>query len=386
MKKENIELDYNNVLDLKFIEKVGSPLSCQMFIPDSKQYAQPVKDLKILVIRLESCAELYALNNSVTYITDNKEKYDKFLNKVNDEKFGSDDNAILFNDWKNIDKLMENRKFDVCIMIPPYDRNLHLQILSKTINFCDKIVNISPVRWLQDPLAKYKKTAALNKFSDITKKIENVDLIDVAEMNSLFAIGLGQADGIYLIGKGGWKNPWTDNHIVDKIVEKILKSSDNLEKHIVDDSFNGMCASVNGFSGINGKTGEVIFPVNLISQKDFYTNGRNETTRETYLEYRTRVCWGNNKPKDHNTNVKFDTVQERLNFGETWKSKVLCAYRYMITTDIHVQFQFLPWLDCSKQWTDEDLCKYFGITGYIDDNTAEPGSEWEMILDCVKNN
>ena len=72
---------------------------------------------------------------------DNKEKYDKFLCVVNKEKFGSADSAILFDDWKNIDKLFEenNMKFDVCIMNPPYDKNLHLQILSKVIEPCYKI-------------------------------------------------------------------------------------------------------------------------------------------------------------------------------------------------------------------------------------------------------
>ena len=30
------------------------------------------------------------------------------------------------------------------------------------------------------------------------------------------------------------------------------------------------------------------------------------------------------------------------------------------------------------------FCKHFGITGYINDNLAEPNSEWEIILNTIK--
>jgi type I restriction-modification system DNA methylase subunit len=48
-------------------------------------------------------------------------------------------------------------KFDHIIMNPPYSRNLHLKILSNALDYSDDIVNLSPVRWLQDPLAELKK-------------------------------------------------------------------------------------------------------------------------------------------------------------------------------------------------------------------------------------
>ena len=57
-------------------------------------------------------------------------------------------------------------KFDYVVMNPPYERNLHLKFLEKVIKVADKTVNISPVRWLQDPLAKYKKNSDLKKFRD----------------------------------------------------------------------------------------------------------------------------------------------------------------------------------------------------------------------------
>ena len=40
--------------------------------------------------------------------------------------------------------------------------------------------------------------------------------------------------------------------------------------------------------------------------------------------------------------------------------------------------------DYTKPWDDKRFCEYFGITGYIDDDNAEHGSEWETILNSMK--
>ena len=40
--------------------------------------------------------------------------------------------------------------------------------------------------------------------------------------------------------------------------------------------------------------------------------------------------------------------------------------------------------DYTQPWTDKRFCEYFGITGYIDDDNAEPNSEWEIILNTMK--
>ena len=68
-------------------------------------------------------------------------------------------------------------KFDCIIMNPPYKRNLHLKILAEAITHLkdetSKCVNLSPVRWLQDPLAKYKKNSDWHRFQEsVSKHIE----------------------------------------------------------------------------------------------------------------------------------------------------------------------------------------------------------------------
>jgi glucuronate isomerase len=40
--------------------------------------------------------------------------------------------------------------------------------------------------------------------------------------------------------------------------------------------------------------------------------------------------------------------------------------------------------DYTKPWTNARFCEYFGITGFISDTEAEPGSEWETILETMK--
>ena len=141
----------------------------------------------ILVIRDFISAKYYARKNRVIYLTDNTKLYEKFKNAVNNDLCGHDDNCILINNWKNklqfnISKMLEKfnmPKFDVAIMNPPYDGNLHLKILEKVISVADKVVNISPIRWLQDPLAKYKKNSDYNKFENsISKKIDDIEIVN----------------------------------------------------------------------------------------------------------------------------------------------------------------------------------------------------------------
>lgn len=384
MKKKNIELDYNNVLDLRFIEHVGSPLDVPLYGPNCKKMIQPVKDLKILVIRLESCAELYALNNSVIYVTDNKEKYDKFLNKVNDEKFGSDDGAILFDDWKNIDKLMENKKFDVCIMNPPYDKNLHLQILEKVIKFCDKVVNISPIRWLQDPLFDKKKNSALTKFANVAKHIKNVEILNNVQTQELFGAVLNMTMGIYMLDEhGGWLNPYVNNDIIKKMQIKAIgipvKPYKNRSKSIF-----RLMAGIIGGNGCSAQKENVYFLYSPKIYGNYFVNDKSDVFNET-LEECKKLRGGPWGTVDNWSIIEFDSLIELNNFNQWIATKVMQYYFTRCIIDVHVYYTLYPYMqDYTHSWTDKDLCKFFNITGYIDDNTAESGSEWETILNSFK--
>lgn len=108
-------------------------------------------------------------------------------------------------------------------MNPPYDRNLHTKILDQTLKeYPDEtIVNLSPIRWLQDPLAKRKKNSDWNKFENVRKLIKSIEIIKANEASELFGIASPVDLGIYTLAPGGgWKNPW-QSKLVDKIVDNM---------------------------------------------------------------------------------------------------------------------------------------------------------------------
>ena len=90
-------------------------------------------------------------------------------------------------------------------MNPPYSGNLHLKILSKIISEYPnaEVVNLSPIRWLQDPLAEYKKYSDLFRFEDIREKIESIDIIDCIISSNLFGSLQAAVLGIYYVTKDG---------------------------------------------------------------------------------------------------------------------------------------------------------------------------------------
>ena len=83
-------------------------------------------------------------------------------------------------------------KFDRIIQNPPYKRGLHLKILAEAIKHLkddeSKVINLSPVRWLQDPLVEYKKTCDYKRFENsVSKHIFELNIIKQQYENMLFS-------------------------------------------------------------------------------------------------------------------------------------------------------------------------------------------------------
>jgi hypothetical protein len=282
-------------------------------------------------------------------------------------------------------------KFDVAIMNPPYDKNLHLKILEKVIPVANKVVNISPVRWLQDPLAKYKKNSDYNKFENsISKKIESLELVKHEKAAEIFNIRQEADLAILMIGSGGFDYvAFSSNPIIEKIrsnadcvLSNVMESniSEGWRVKLVD--LKPLNAGSNGKKGTAGWYNRYI----LLHQnkswvyKDGYQAGKHWSAYNG-----TSGCKVFTENDKIPASIKFDTNAEAENFENSTKT---LFYKYLVFSmkmNSHTPFNGLPFMqDYTQPWDDKRFCEYFNITGYIDDDNAEPGSEWEIILNTMK--
>jgi hypothetical protein len=236
--------------------------------------------------------------------------------------------------------------FDKIIMNPPYNGNLHLKILQESMKYGDEIVNLSPIRWLQDPLAEYKKNSDFKKFEDIRKQIENLDVITSKEAQNIFDAGIWGDLGIYYITKkGDWDNKslWKHKFFFDKVIIPTYLSKSGLDKKMTKER--GVCDFSRPFikvSELHGNQGE----------KDFY-----EFVSPKYEVAKSKT--GGSCAHTFN----FDTEEEAKNF---WDSLNTNFYRFInICTKVSMNIPWCcaPWLsDYTHHWTDSDLYEYFKLT------------------------
>ena len=350
----NIPTDLYN----KFIENLG-------YTP---------KNEKILVVRDIYTACYLSINNEVTFVSDDSEAISMFVNTVIvNPEFGTNDSYVFVNEntnteWLNtIDWVVKNMKFDVAIMNPPYDGNLHLKILEKVIPIADKVVNISPIRWLQDPLAKYKpkKDNLPEKYKNILSALESLTIIPASDANKLFNINWGDL-GIYVIDKN-CKNPYQIiEHPGVKIVDKIqFNKSCSLRDVMRNEKGIYFCPITHAMRAVNCAHGYTIL---------FTDNG-------PYAKSGWTKDAGNNY---HFINLNSKNEVDNFKKYVTTKSvRFIC--KLVALGGMGGQNNLIPYMsDYTQPWTDKRFCEYFGITGYIDDDHAEPDSEWEIILKTMK--
>ena len=265
-----------------------------------------------------------------------------------------------------------SKKFDIALCNPPYDRNLHLKILEKVIPHCEETINISPITWL----AKHNihRKFAIDGRKSLNGKIENIKVIEHREANDLFGLGnaietLGiikaknDAKNTIDLEKFGFKNESEYN-----LYKKIDVSPNN--KKII--TFN-QCKYNDKYGNVNGKRKE--------NDVSCYTWNGGKTLKEALVKDQSIK-----KYKKESFILYFDSNEEKKNFLDSLDTKFMNWYYHSFVepADNKLINMLFRMNDYTHPWTSRRFCDYFNITGYISDTEAEPGSEWEEILNTMK--
>lgn len=247
-------------------------------------------------------------------------------------------------------------KFDVAIMNPPYDGNLHLKILEKVIPIADKIINISPDNHFYS-IDKFNDWNENNVVIDTLSHLKNATFLSGKEFGDLFNCGWGVTT-VHIGEYNSNKYDWT-KHI--KFDLKLLPIYIKIRNKAIRNSFRSHFVSKNQIT--NG------FLIRRMVNE--YQIIKNDVEKSIIDNNSSKIREGLN----FNTDVEKTFFLNSLHY---W------CYKLMNNVFNDLNPAHLPYLDYSKILNNEELCRYFGITGYIDDDHAEPNSEWETILNTMK--
>lgn len=378
---------------------------------DYLKITSDLTDKDVLVVEIE-CDELLeqlsAAGARVLYITSNVnygvKVPEKYFEMYDDSAYDTNDypatdkrnmftnkNIIVkyinFNDYKKKglyyiflqNTLKEhNMKIDKVLMNPPYDGSLHLEVLEATLkavretNTACEVASVQPVRWLEDPLAKYKQGTDYKKYRDsIVNKISKLQLVDPDTASYKFGIGLNCDLGIYTFNNTKIDiNLFTIDveTLLNKINKKITVSiKDVVEQNKIDGvrvELHEMLLAATGEKGgqsLSAKTNMVAM-VNLRNNAVF-ENGYN--INGIYWTEDGRAKNGSSKINGATFpySILFNTLEEANNFVKSCRTEFYKNLIHLLKFNAHTPFSALPYMkDYSKVWTDEDYCKFFGLT------------------------
>lgn len=253
---------------------------------------------------------------------------------------------------------------DYVLMNPPYDGSLHLKILGTIIRLkISQCINLSPIRWLQDPLAPYKKGHDFDAFINVRKHLQELDIIDVKNAQIVFNARIPIDLGIYNISEHEC-NPYS---LHTNLINKLTK-------------FNSESPCPLDFNKKNG------WRVRLpnVTCSSAANTGIKETTLKTLVCFdglHDGKPWYSFFSKNQNTketpeitcSVAFDTENEAINFVRSFDLDLIRYYtqKTVISVDYIKDMQVF-WLGetinprtglkgYKSEWTELDLATIFDL-------------------------
>lgn len=288
---------------------------------------------------------------------------------------GVHENHTVIYEYNRIIGIENMPKFDVVVGNPPYQRELHIDFLNLSFNMLKdngKLVFVHPSSWLLDErnLKKSVKTRNLigNYIIDLTlingnlifgikafgpcvinfidKSINNKGVIKVIDKIRNKTLIYNNINDV---------NKWSDLKIYPALKNKILQNViDNFENHKRVDLEPTKKYLIN-LSYVRGNTN-----LETMISEDFYTFVPKDKIVET--------------KKTHPIYFQFDTEKEAQNFLNYIKTDFtrFCLSIYKLNQHFKYSMGAVPWMDFSKEWTDDKLYKYFDLTKeeikFIEDN------------------
>lgn len=326
----------------------------------------------VLLYKLDNLSCIYNIinmNSKTHYVVASNTAVNTALQVVLDKSI--DVKYIEELDFKKTDM-----KFDCIIMNPPYSRNLHIKILAEAIKHLKDeksvCVNLSPVRWLQDPLAKYKKNCDLKRFEEsVAKHIESLDIMSAQAAQNLFSIVLGADLGVYACRAKQYEiKDYSIWPFKAAVLEYIISHNPTYEQ----DKADGWRVRMPVMTGASGRAhgcGDRPEILSSFGKLLAFKDGKTEDGKWWYDCYKKNQ---NFKPTPTITrSIKFDSKAEAENFIKQFDTSFGKFVTDILTGYVGIGPECCLWMSDAinprtgikgykGEWTDEDLVLYFGIT------------------------
>ena len=267
--------------------------------------------------------------------------------------------------YMNNEEILEmnkGKKFSICIMNPPYDRDMHLKFLKKTIEISNNVISIQPCRWLQETISKKKKNSQYNKYKQsISEHIKDFEIIDFDTVLKLFNVQSTELAIYCCDAEGGYDyNKISSNNIVERVLDYIENNLCDIENN-KKDGYRVRISKVSGMSKIkkNVVLKDIVFKNGKYNDKWWYNyyqkNGSSKQTEEI------------------TASIKFNTENEGYNFINSFKTDFVKYIESYLITDVSVNEHKILWMGNAKhprtgnigyidEWTNKDFYKFFNLT------------------------